>query len=414
MTGESVPATIESTLLRLEDDLIRVRRDIHRNPEPSWQELRTTGLVADRLTAMGVPVRRLDPTGVIADLGPAEPRYRVGLRADLDALPLAERTDLPFASRRADVSHACGHDVHTTILLGAAIALHAHRDELERRGLGVRLIFQPAEEAMPGGGHLVVDSGVLDGVDAVFALHCDPRVDVGQVGIRSGPITAACDDITIRLRGAGGHTSRPHLTQDLTYALAKVVTDVPGVLSRRLDPRAAAALVWGSIHTGTASNVIPDEGVVGGTLRMLDAITWESVGPLLDELVRAVVSPYGVAVELRHRQGVPPVVNSPAGADAVRVATAQMLGPGALQSTEQSLGGEDFAWILQGRTGALARLGTRTPGGTTYDLHRGDLVIDERAIAAGTRVMAGLPFAAQELADRADPLRTDGARADVS
>lgn len=396
----------------MHDELVQIRRDIHAHPEVSWHETRTSELVAARVERAGMSPDRLEPAGVIVDLGAAMPIYRVGLRADIDALPLVERTDLPFRSRIDGVSHSCGHDVHTTALLGATLALHEQQAELERLGLAVRCIFQPAEESMPGGARALLDLGRLEGVDAIYAVHCDPRRDVGQVGIRRGPITAASDEVHVILHGAGGHTSRPHLTQDVTYALAKIVTDLPAVLTRRLDPRSAAALIWGAIHSGTAPNVIPEVGEARGTLRMLDAIAWENVGPLLEELVQELAAPYGVRAELRHTRGVPPVVNTPEGAETLRLATLRVIGPDAVQDTEQSLGGEDFAWMLQGRQGALARLGTRTAGGHTYDLHRGDLQIDEGAIMHGARLFAAIPFAALEhRAQLEEPLAPGGGRA---
>ena len=288
------------------------------------------------------------------------PPRRIALRADIDALPIREQTGLDFASRTDGVSHACGHDVHTTALIGAALALRSIEDRLVAAGIGARLVFQPAEEVMPGGAEDVVAQDGLVGVDRIFALHCDPALDVGQVGLRVGAITAAADQVEVTLSGRGGHTSRPHLTQDLTYALAKVVTDVPGVLSRRLDPRAGAALVWGSVHSGGAYNVIPAIGKVGGTLRMLDASVWEGVERLLEEVVHAVVAPYGVQAEVPITKGVPPVVNDAACIDSL---TAAVAGAGAhVAPTPQSLGGEDFAWYLTHVPGAMARLGTRTAG----------------------------------------------------
>ena len=388
-----------------EDELIDFRRDLHRHPELGRAEVRTTRLVAERLDSAGIAVRPLHGTGLVADVGAPEPITRVALRADLDALPIREQTELEFASRTDGVSHACGHDVHTTALLGASLALKAVEDRLRDHGVGARLIFQPAEELMPGGAQDVVAQDGLVGVDRIFALHCDPALDVGHVGLRVGPITAAADQVEVTLTGRGGHTSRPHLTQDLTYALAKVVTDVPAALSRRLDPRAAAALVWGSIHSGGAHNVIPATGRAGGTLRMLDAETWEGVEKLLDEVVHPVVAPYAVAADVTITKGVPPVDNDAACIDAL---TAAVVGAGAtVASTPQSLGGEDFAWYLSHVPGAMARVGTRRPGGPTDDLHRGDLVIDEGAIAVGASTLAGcvLASAAHHLLPRSTGMR---------
>ncbi len=386
--GDDVPSPGDS-VAALQDELVELRRDLHAHPELSHAETRTTSLVAARLTAAGVRLRLLTGTGLVADIGPARPAYRVALRADLDALPVTERTGLLFGSQVEGVCHACGHDVHVCAVLGAGLALQERADLLVDRDLGVRLIFQPAEEVNPGGALAVIEQGGLQGVDSIFSVHCDPTLDVGRVGLREGPITAAADSVTITVRGRGGHTSRPHLTQDLVYGLGKVITDLPAALSRRVDPRAGVALVWGTVHSGSAENVIPSTGTVSGTLRMLDAQLWEDIGPLFEELVHAVVRPYALSATIEHVRGAPPVVNDPVSVARLRSAAELMLGPEAPSPTPQSLGGEDFAWYLQTVPGAMARLGTRTPGGVTYDLHQGDLVVDERAVALGARLLLG-------------------------
>jgi len=370
----------------LSDDLVAVRRDIHAHPELAWEEKRTTLLVAERLEAAGAKVQLLPRSGVVAEIGSAAGPL-VGLRADLDALPVRDTTDDPWRSTVEDVAHACGHDVHTTALLGAGLALATvHRSRpLPGR---VRLLFQPAEEIMPGGALEVIASGALSDISEVFSLHCDPTVDVGRVGLREGPITGAADSVTVRLHGDGGHTSRPHLTQDLGYALAKVVTDLPGVLSRRLDPRAGASVVWGTIRAGAAANVIPSVGEARGTVRMLDATAWNTAQELVTEIVADLVSPYGLEAQVEYVRGVPPVVNEPAATQVLAAAVQEAIGPHALTGTSQSLGGEDFAWYLEQTAGSMGRLGTRTPGGPTFDLHQGNLRIDERAIGYGAKVLA--------------------------
>nr|WP_040385178.1 amidohydrolase [Demetria terragena] len=373
----------------LEPLLIEIRRDLHAHPELSWKEHRTTEAVHEHLDRAGISYRRLPGTGLVADLGAPNPTRRVALRADLDALPLQDRSGVEFSSVVDGVAHACGHDVHTTALLGAGLALHEFHDELVAAGRGVRLLFQPAEEQVPGGAHHVMDHGGLEGVDEVFALHCDPSIDVGQVGLVSGPITSACDGLTVNLSGRGGHTSRPHLTQDLVYALGKIVTEVPAALTRRLDPRAGAALVWGQVQAGNAQNVIPAAGSVSGTLRVLDVGSWRTAADLIEKLVHEVAAPYDVTVDLDYVRGVPPVVNQPASVLALSRAATTTIGAGAVVPTQQSLGGEDFSWYLTDLPGAMARLGTRAPGGKTYELHQGDLVVDERAIGYGAMVLAG-------------------------
>jgi amidohydrolase len=227
-------------------------------------------------------------------------------------------------------------------------------------------------------------------VGHVFGLHCDPTIDVGAVGLRVGPLTGAADSLSVRLTGRGGHTSRPHLTEDLTFALSKLVTELPGVLSRRLDPRAGASLVWGMVRAGSAKNVIPSSGEVAGTLRMLDAVAWADAEELVRELVAQVLAPYGVAAAITYVRGVPPVVNEAGATALLHGSVTAVLGGSGVVSTAQSLGGEDFAWYLEATPGAMGRLGTRTPGGQTFDLHQGDLHIDERAVAVGAKVLGAV------------------------
>ncbi len=370
------------------EELIAWRHDVHAHPELSWQEHRTTALVDSRLSAAGITVRALPGSGLLAELGAARPRTRIALRADLDALPVEERTGLSFTSRNEGVCHACGHDVHTVGVLAAGLALAEIEDDLERLGVAVRLIFQPAEESLPGGAQKVMEHHGLKDVDRLLAVHCDPSIDVGTVGLKVGPITAASDSVHVKLTGRGGHTSRPHLTQDLTYALGKVITDVPAALSRRLDPRSGAALVWGAVRSGTAANVIPATGECVGTLRMLDPDLWQTTGTLIEETVHAVVSPYAVKAEVRHVRGVPPVDNDARSVQALRQASAAAVAADSVVATKQSLGGEDLGWYLTEVPGAMARLGTRTPGGETHELHQGDLVVDDDSVLLAARLLA--------------------------
>jgi amidohydrolase len=378
-------AIIDTVVEKFDTELVELRRDLHAHPELSWAEARTTGLVATRLEEAGWRITRLPRTGLVADLGNGGPV--VALRADLDALPVQDATTDEWTSTIPGVAHACGHDVHVAALVGAGLALaetHA-RGQLKGR---VRLLFQPAEEVMPGGALHLVELGALEDVVRIFALHCDPGVDVGQVGLRLGPLTSAADRLEVRLEGTGGHTSRPHLTGDLTFALAKVTTELPAMLSRRLDPRSGVSLVWGIVNAGAAANVIPDRGLAAGTVRILDAIAWADCEGLVRELVHDIVRPYGVNAKVVYQQGVPPVVNEPGSHRILGDAVHRVLGDTGQVTARQSLGGEDFGWYLHHVPGAMARLGTRTPGGQTYDLHQGNLRVDERATAIGARVLA--------------------------
>ena len=377
--------TIEHIVEKYSGELVDLRRDLHAHPELSWAEERTTQVVAARLAEAGVRVDRLEGTGLVAEVGDRAPI--VALRADLDALPVEDTTGAPWASLTPGVAHACGHDVHTAGLVGSALALAEAHARGQLAGT-VRLFFQPAEEVMPGGALRMMEAGALDGVNRIFSLHCDPTLDVGEIGLRDGPLTGAADALSVELNGRGGHTSRPHLTEDLTFALGKVITELPAIVSRRLDPRAGVSLVWGMVRAGSAPNVIPGRGHVAGTVRMLDAVAWAEVEALVRGVIDEIVSPYGIEAIVDYRRGVPPVFNDPESTRILGRAIDHTLGPEGRVATTQSLGGEDFGWFLDRVPGAMARLGTRTPGGPTYDLHQGNLRVDDRATAIASRVLA--------------------------
>lgn len=372
------------------DEVTALRRDLHAHPEVAHTETRTTEVLAARLRAAGLEPSLLPGTGLVCDIGPSPVtagRPRVALRADLDALPVPDRCGQPWQSTVAGVAHACGHDVHAAVVLGAGLVL-ADLAGAGQLGAGVRLVFQAAEEVQPGGAAAAIEAGAMEGVAQVFAVHCDPRLDAGRLGLRPGPITSASDPVSVTVSAAGGHTSRPHLTGDVVFALGQVITQVPAVLGRRLDPRSGVNLTWGQVHAGTVGNAIPTTGTVRGTLRCLEPRAWEEAGTVLREAVEHVVAPYRVEVEVQHERGVPPVENDPDATRLLSEAAREMLGPEAVSPTEQSLGGEDFGWLLTRAPGAMGRLGTRTPGGRSYDLHQGDLTIDERALEVGVQVLA--------------------------
>lgn len=377
-----------------ESPLQEFRRDLHMHPELGFAEYRTTRLVAEQLTAAGLHPQRLSKgTGLGCDVGSGED-LPVALRADMDALPLTDEKDVPYRSTVPGCCHACGHDVHTAVLLGAAVFL-ARLDAAGKLPGRVRLLFQPAEEVQPGGALDVLAAGWIAGVERIFALHCDPREEVGQVGLRAGSVTAATDRVAVHLSGPGGHTARPHLTADLVYALGKVITELPAALSRRVDPRAALSLVWGHVDAGSAANAIPDQGLAEGTVRCLDDSAWHQAPELLKDLLESVTSAYDVQASLDYVRGVPPTVNDASSVEMLRAAAESELGPESVVLTPTSLGGEDFGWYLEAVPGALARLGVRPPGAEgQLDLHRGTFDVDERAIAIGVRLMAATALTA--------------------
>ena len=370
-----------------EDRLKAWRRHLHAHPELSYEERETTDYVEGELWAMGLePTRFRLGTGLWCDVPAAAGAAAtdvVALRADIDALAMSEDSGEPFASRVEGVSHSCGHDGHTAMLLGAAELLVA--DPPPRP---VRLIFQPAEETMPGGAKECVAEGVVEGVDRILALHCDPHRVVGGVGVTAGPITSSNAKIGITVRSDGGHTARPHETQDTVFALAQIITGVTAAVDRRIDPRSGTVLTWASVRAGgTAPNVIPDSGQLWGTLRSADRDVWATVEPLVREAAERVGALYGDRTEVAYGQGVPPVVNDDECAELAARAVASVLGPGGVGPAVQSSGGEDFAWYTEEIPGVYLRLGVWAGESGETDLHHPGFVLDERALPHGAHIL---------------------------
>lgn len=383
------PRWLDEWLTANATDVVAWRRYIHSNPELARREFGTTELVCGVLRSLGLKPRVLPGgTGVLCDIGSGD--WCVALRADIDALPITEGTGLPYASAVDGVAHACGHDAHTAILMATAAALAA-APELPGR---VRLIFQPAEEVMPGGALDVIAADGLDGVEQIFGLHCDPRLPVGTVGTKVGEVTSAADLVELRLTSPGGHTSRPHLTADLVHALGSVITGLPSLVSRRVDPRSGTVLVWGSVHAGEAANAVPEDGALKGTLRTADRAVWRELEPLIGAAVESLLAPTGVGYSLNYRRGVPPVVCEPSSTATMRTGIEAALGADARTGTEQSSGGEDFGWYLEHVAGAFGRLGVWSGDGPQRDLHQGTFELDERALLCGVRVMTHTALAA--------------------
>ncbi|SCK32010.1 amidohydrolase [Streptomyces sp. LamerLS-316] len=373
----------------LRAELIAFRRDLHMHPELGNQEFRTTAAIKARLEKAGLEPQVLPGgTGLVCDVGEWDGvTPMLALRGDIDALPIPDTKEgVPYRSTVPDRAHACGHDVHTTCVLGAGLVL----SDLDRQGLlprPVRLLFQPAEEVLPGGAADAVAAGVLEGVGRIIGVHCDPKVDVGRIGLRIGPITSACDRVEVSLDGPGGHTARPHLTTDLVTAAARVATDVPALLSRRVDARAGLAVTWGRLQTGHAPNVIPQHAELSGTVRCLDLESWRQAPDLVQEAIDEVAGMYRAKTVVDYVRGVPPVVNEAETIGLLDAAMAIRRGSYAIEDTEQSLGGEDFSWYLEKIPGAMARLGVRAPGDTRgLDLHRGNFDVDEEAITVGVEL----------------------------
>lgn len=369
-------------------EVIAWRRHIHRNPETANQEVETTNYIANILADYGLEPQRFPHTGLMVDIGPDTELGRLAFRADIDALPITEVTGLEFTSEKPGTMHACGHDVHTTVALGLACAL-ADFQRVNELELGVRVIFQPAEEVWVGGATDVISWGALEGVHSIFAIHAEPKLRVGRIGIRAGAITSATDVVELKIKGPGGHTSRPHLSADVVYALGKVITELPALLSRRVDPRTGTVLVFGQVNSGYAPNAIPETGLLTGTMRTADITIWRQMQELFAELVDQILAPVGVEHELSYNRGVPPVLNDDV-ATAMLASAAQSIDPQAVVQAPQSSGGEDFSWYLEKVPGSMARLGCWSGEGEQHDLHMGDLIVDERAIGVGIKLFGAV------------------------
>lgn len=377
------PRDVDSQIDTLEKDLIAFRRDLHAHPELSNEEHRTTEKIKSALLDAGLAPQMLSSgTGLVCDIGRGVPA--VALRGDIDAIAVGDGNQCEYRSTVSGVSHACGHDAHTTIVLGAALALVQVADQLPG---AVRCIFQPAEEALPSGALGVIASDYLKGVRRILAFHCDPSLDFGSIGVRSGPLTAAVDVIEIELYSKGGHTARPYLTADLVYTAGRIVTEIPAALSRLVDPRGGMSVTFGELRAGSAHNALPQRAHISGSMRVLDRALWNKAPELIEELVESIVKPMNGRYEVKYQRGCPPVINDDAANACLSHAAREVLGSDHVVTTKQSLGAEDFAWYLERTNGAMARLGVRRSGEVGSDLHTSTFDIDERAIAVGAKVL---------------------------
>jgi amidohydrolase len=387
------PTWIDEFLDAHGQELVAFRHHLHANPELSHLEHRTTELIGERLRVAKLEPRVLSSgTGLICDLGDTD-GPRIALRADIDALGMDDMKDVHYRSTVPGVAHGCGHDLHATVVLGAALALatrlEAQGDLPFRAGVGIRLLFEPAEESVPGGAVTVIEDGGLDDVVAVFGFHADPKVDVGLVGVRAGALTSAADVVEISLGGPGGHTARPHLTVDLVAIAGRIAHELPALVDRRCGERGELSLVFGSLQAGHAPNVIPTRAVLRGSLRTPDRRVWAEAESIVRSALDELVGSTGAEVHFGYQRGVPPVMNSAEEAELVADAVRSAIGPDCVVEAPRSRGGDTFAWYQERVPGCYARLGVHDPGsdGPRLDLHSGMFDVDDRAIDVGVRVM---------------------------
>ena len=371
----------------IEDKVIELRRKIHENPELSYQEYETAKLVANYLRSLGIDVREGvgTETGVLGIIKGRRSGV-VALRADMDALPVTEETGLPFASKKPGVMHACGHDAHTAMLLGAATILSRHLDEIGE----VRLIFQPAEEDGGRGGALpMIEAGVMDGVNYVFGLHVMSGYPSGTLATRGGPIMACPDSFRVEVVGRGGHGSAPHETIDPVFISAMIVNALQGIRSRQINPLEPFVLSVTSIHSGTKDNIIPDRAVMEGTIRTLNEKVRETALKSFRNIVKSVCEAYGAECLVQFKEDAYPVtVNDPDTTKRAMEILKEI--PGAeVKETQPVMGGEDFSRFLQRAKGSFIVLGTRNEKkGIVYPNHSAKFTVDEDALKVGVTALA--------------------------
>jgi amidohydrolase len=381
-------AEIDAAIDAMADDLRETRRYLHANPEPSGEEYRTAELLAGRLGEAGIP-RRLIPSGRGVIAGPESDAHgpTIAFRADIDALRIHDLKDVPYKSSRDGMMHACGHDAHATMALGAALALWRCREHLPGP-VGWRAIFQPAEETGEGAREMVA-AGAAEGLGAVVALHVDPDLPVGKVAHRTGVLTATCQDLSVTVRGAGGHAARPHQAVDPIAVAVQLVAATYQLIPRAVDAREAAVVTFGMIHGGTSPNVIPETVELQGTVRTLSRSAADRVEQRLRQVARGLAEASGATVEVRLERGIDAVVNDPAVTGVCVRAAAEVVGDDHVVPIPMpSMGAEDFAGYLAHAPGCLLRLGVAGEGRPRYFLHSPHFDIDERALAVGAKILA--------------------------
>ncbi len=372
-------------------DLVEMRRDIHRNPERSFHEERTAAVAADAIEALGFDVRRgVGGHGVVAEIRSGSAGRVVALRADMDALPIAESNDVEYRSTVDGVMHACGHDAHTTMLVGAARLLAGARDEGDLPEGTVRLLFQPAEEETDAdnrsGARHMIDNGAMDGVDALFALHVGPHLPAGKIFTREGGIMAGSDTFTAHILGSSSHGARPDAGRDAVVLAAHVVLAAQNAVARRISPMSSGVLTFGTVRGGTAENVIADRVSLDGTLRYFDPEVRKRLRQALGEALD-VANALGGRHELDLDEGYPPTLNDPAMTRLAVEAARTLLGEDGVWDAEAMMGTEDFAILLGHAPGALLWLGA-APADSPRELHRPDMDIDESVLPVGAAVLA--------------------------
>lgn len=381
---------------RFFDEMVEIRRHLHRHPELSYQEFETTEFIAGKLRELGIPVDRPMETGCIGVLKGGRKSDRVvALRADIDALPIQEEGDhkRAFLSENEGVAHCCGHDSHTANLLGTAMILNELKEEIEGT---VLLVFQPGEEVLPGGGRLLCETGYLQekGVDVIYGLHSNPFHKPGEIAVREGPLMARPDEFEIEIIGSGGHAAAPHETVDPIVTAAQVVTSIQTIVSRNFDPTDSAVVTIGKIEGGTAHNVIPENVTMVGTVRTLSQEKAELIRERIGQIVKGITEAAGASYRYEYNPGYPAVVNTGWSTDRLLKAASEVIGEDKVDLLDRPImAGEDFAFYQQHFPGTFFFLGSGSEEtGAVYSWHHPRYNVDEACFRTGAALMASLVF----------------------
>ena len=367
---------------------IKIRRYLHENPELSFNEVNTQNRIVSELESMGLHPVKIAGTGVFADIAGKNSGKLVAVRADIDALPVKENNDREYKSKNEGIMHACGHDAHTAMVLGLAKLLTSEYKNFSGK---VRVFFQPAEEAPPGGAIKMIEEGLLDGVDYVIGQHVDSQLPSGYIGFRSGPVSANSDTFFIDIRGKGGHGSRPEGGIDAIYAASLFVTSLQAVRSRILPQIAPSAITVGTINGGYRHNVIADRVQLSGTVRTVSEEDRKNAESSIKSLLEGLKSFLGISYEYRFEYGYPVMINDAEITNVVQEEAIKVVGPDKVKEVGQMLGGEDFGYYLQRKKGSFYRLGiSNNLKGITASNHSPEFDIDEDALEVGVQVLAAV------------------------
>lgn len=381
---EAPPPLIAEDLSTL---LVHIRRHLHMNPEVGFREYETARYLREMLEMHGLSTTTLAETGLMVEIAGNHPGRMLGYRADIDALPIQDKKTVPYASRNPGVAHLCGHDAHTAIGIGVALLLHQLRDQLYGT---VRVFFQPCEEGVPSGAPRMIEAGVLDGLEAVYAVHVDPTLDTGRYGLISGAATASADLFRVQVSGPStGHSARPHQVVDTVWVATQILQTLYQLVGRITDARNAAVLTVSQFQGGEAPNVIPQTVTFGGTLRCTEQADRERLQAYLRETATQIGTLHGATVAVQFEHGAPPVVNDARLVAHVAKTLLETHDEAALfQIPRPSMGAEDFAHYLQHLPGVLVRVGTANGPATRHPLHDACFDLDETALAPAARLMA--------------------------